>query len=161
VSSYDLNTFSQSESNFEESRNDTNGCRAFSEALVTPVPPHWIPLCPIVGRQHTSPAATTSTAPMAQEGTSAWGGGGGLESGTANFVLLACGLGCLNPPPPPTHTPAACTLMNHLWMVVIALRHLNTGAHTHTHTHTHTFVNGHNKPSSALDLAAPLRVSML
>lgn len=46
----------------------------FIEAPVPPVPPQWIPLCPLVGRQHTSPAATTSTAAMAQEGTSAWGG---------------------------------------------------------------------------------------
>lgn len=37
---------------------------------------HKIPLCPLVGRQHTSPAATTSTAAMAQEGTSATGGAG-------------------------------------------------------------------------------------
>lgn len=92
---------------------------------VAPVPPHWIPLCPIVGRQHTSPAATTSTAAMAQEGTSARG-----VVGSANHVLrlLACGLDCLNP-----SACCSCTMMGHFWTAVIALGHL-----THTHTHRST-----------------------
>lgn len=45
------------------STHSLRGC-IFSVALF-----NWTPLCPIVGRQHTSPAApTTSTAALAQEG---------------------------------------------------------------------------------------------
>uniref|UniRef100_A0A8C8DV64 calcium/calmodulin-dependent protein kinase n=1 Tax=Oryzias sinensis TaxID=183150 RepID=A0A8C8DV64_9TELE len=51
-----------------------------------------------VGRQHTSPAATTSTAAMAQEGTFAGGGAGSQELAKFLLMLLACGLGCLTPP---------------------------------------------------------------
>uniref|UniRef100_A0A673ANT5 calcium/calmodulin-dependent protein kinase n=1 Tax=Sphaeramia orbicularis TaxID=375764 RepID=A0A673ANT5_9TELE len=60
-----------------------------------------------VGRQHTSPAATTSTAAMAQEGTCARGGVG-VRHCQLRTRLLACGLGCLNPPTPPPLSSGFC-----------------------------------------------------
>uniref|UniRef100_A0AAX7U5E0 calcium/calmodulin-dependent protein kinase n=1 Tax=Astatotilapia calliptera TaxID=8154 RepID=A0AAX7U5E0_ASTCA len=60
-----------------------------------------------VGRQHTSPAATTSTAAMAQEGTFARGGVG---VGHCQLRAEVFGMwpGLLEPSPPPTTTTTCC-----------------------------------------------------
>uniref|UniRef100_A0A669DUJ6 calcium/calmodulin-dependent protein kinase n=1 Tax=Oreochromis niloticus TaxID=8128 RepID=A0A669DUJ6_ORENI len=62
-----------------------------------------------VGRQHTSPAATTSTAAMAQEGTFARGGVG---VGHCQLRAEVFGMwpGLLEPSPPPTTTTTCCLL---------------------------------------------------